>query len=94
VGDYKPQEIEAKWQKRWAEHRSVETKRGTGRGAESETQEHGQECLATREAPGTTYYVLELCRTLRGTDAHGAHRNLHDGECGRSSEANAGFNVC
>src|SRR4029077_15470062 len=25
VGDYKPQEIEAKWQKRWAEHRVFET---------------------------------------------------------------------
>jgi leucyl-tRNA synthetase len=36
VGDYKPQEIEAKWQKRWEEHRVFETEAELGGTAEVE----------------------------------------------------------
>jgi len=36
VGDYKPQEIEAKWQKRWADHRVFETEAELGSTQEEE----------------------------------------------------------
>jgi len=36
VGDYKPQEIEAKWQKRWEEHRVFETEADLGKTPEEE----------------------------------------------------------
>ena len=36
MGDYKPQEIEAKWQKRWEEHRVFETEAELGGTAEVE----------------------------------------------------------
>jgi leucyl-tRNA synthetase len=36
VGDYKPQEIEAKWQKRWEEHRVFETEADLGEAQEEE----------------------------------------------------------
>ena len=37
MGDYKPQEIERKWQKRWEEHRVFETEAELGDGPEEET---------------------------------------------------------
>ena len=42
VGDYKPQEIERKWQKRWAEHRVFETE------AEIESQQSTVDSLQPR----------------------------------------------
>ena len=48
MGDYKPQEIEAKWQKRWEEHRVFETEAELGE--TSEEEESKPEPLKTKGA--------------------------------------------
>ena len=67
MGDYKPQEIEAKWQKRWEENRVFETEAEVGsdqRSAARDWEADSQQLTANREE--------KLPQDPRATSAHGA----------------------
>ena len=59
MGDYKPQEIERKWQKRWEEHRVFETEADLG-----ETQEEGKSKPAPLNTKGAAHAELRETKDL------------------------------
>jgi leucyl-tRNA synthetase len=107
VGDYKPQEIEAKWQKRWEENRVFESEAEVGQTQDPPSKnEEGapgkgkskpaplqSQSGALKDKKRAKYYVLEMLPYPSGTLHMGHMRNYTIGDVVARVKRMMGFNV-
>jgi leucyl-tRNA synthetase len=106
VGDYKPQEIEAKWQKRWEEERVFESEAEVGERdgvtqdpesseAKAQFSEASMSDLKVRppKEKKPKYYVLEMLPYPSGTLHMGHMRNYTIGDVVARVKKMMGYNV-
>jgi leucyl-tRNA synthetase len=101
VGDYKPQEIERKWQKRWEEHRVFETEADIesqqpavdSRQPSAKSEEKSAGRLETGAIKRPKYYVLEMLPYPSGTMHMGHMRNYTIGDVVARVKRMRGYNV-
>jgi leucyl-tRNA synthetase len=90
VGDYKPQEIERKWQKRWEEHRVFETEADL---RETQDPPFAKDAKGRPPEKRPKYYVLEMLPYPSGTMHMGHMRNYTIGDVVARVKRMRGFNV-